>query len=147
MVIKKIEYWMLLIFKFGSWTYDESAINLQNKSSSGQVDSYIKNGEWFLKGKTVYLWLWWFYSPLFDFLSHFFKDVASYPDIVKYECCIERYPFVMFNIHLTRRTLYFVVNLIFPCILSSFMTILGFSLPPDSGEKISLGKNFRLIDR
>jgi hypothetical protein len=40
-------------FKFGSWTYDESAINLQNKSSEGQVDSYIKNGEWFLKGKLI----------------------------------------------------------------------------------------------
>ena len=36
--------------KFGSWTYDESAVTLQNKSSTGQVDSYIKNGEWFLKG-------------------------------------------------------------------------------------------------
>ena len=45
----------------------------------------------------------------------------------------------MFEIHLVRRTLYFVVNLIFPCILISFMTILGFSLPPDSGEKIGLG--------
>ena len=40
--------------KFGSWTYDESAINLQNKSSSGQVDSYIKNGEWFLKGIEIF---------------------------------------------------------------------------------------------
>ena len=36
--------------KFGSWTYDEATISLQNKSSAGQVDSYIKNGEWFLKG-------------------------------------------------------------------------------------------------
>ena len=45
----------------------------------------------------------------------------------------------MFEMHLVRRTLYFVVNLIFPCILISFMTILGFSLPPDSGEKIGLG--------
>jgi len=44
----------------------------------------------------------------------------------------------MFEIHLRRRTLYFVVNLIFPCILISFMTVLGFSLPPDSGEKIGL---------
>ena len=79
---------------------------------------------------------------------------------------MERFPFVMFEIHLRRRTLYFIVNLtliisiilnllhfclnyyiifskvnlIFPCILISFMTVLGFSLPPDSGEKIGLGK-------
>lgn len=51
------------------------------------------------------------------------------------------YAFFSFKeIHIVRRTLYFVVNLIFPCILISFMTILGFSLPPDSGEKIGLGK-------
>jgi nicotinic acetylcholine receptor len=44
----------------------------------------------------------------------------------------------MFEIHLRRRTLYFVFNLIFPCVLISFMSLLGFSLPPDSGEKIGL---------
>lgn len=46
----------------------------------------------------------------------------------------------MFEIHLVRRTMYFLVNLIFPCILISSMTVLGFSLPPDSGEKVGLGK-------
>ena len=45
----------------------------------------------------------------------------------------------MFEIHIRRRTLYFEFNLIFPCILISFMSLLGFSLPPDSGEKIGLG--------
>ena len=45
----------------------------------------------------------------------------------------------MFEIHIRRRTLYFKINLIFPCVLISFMSILGFSLPPDSGEKIGLG--------
>ena len=49
--IKKIFCEHYYLNKFGSWTYDESAINLQNKSSTGQVDSYIKNGEWFLKGE------------------------------------------------------------------------------------------------
>lgn len=39
---------------------------------------------------------------------------------------------------LRRRTLYFIFNLVFPCILISFMCILGFTLPPDSGEKIGL---------
>lgn len=44
----------------------------------------------------------------------------------------------MFIIHLRRRTLYFIINLIFPCLLISFMSVLGFLLPPDSGEKIGL---------
>ena len=67
------------------------------------------------------------------------KAVTSYSKTIVYECCVEKFPFVMFEIHIRRRTLYFVVNLIFPCILISFMTVLGFSLPPDSGEKIGLG--------
>lgn len=37
--------------KFGSWTHDEATINLKNKSNRAQLDSYIKNGEWYLEGK------------------------------------------------------------------------------------------------
>jgi nicotinic acetylcholine receptor len=44
----------------------------------------------------------------------------------------------MFEMHLRRRKLYFVLNLFFPCVLISFMSLMGFSLPPDSGEKIGL---------
>lgn len=36
--------------KFGSWTYDEATVDLKNKSDRAQLDSYIKNGEWFLEG-------------------------------------------------------------------------------------------------
>ena len=38
-----------------------------------------------------------------------------------------------------RRTLYYFSNLIVPCLLISSMAILGFTLPPDSGEKLGLG--------
>ena len=88
----------------------------------------------------------WFSHFFLHYNESFFKGVKSYYSVFKYECCVEKYPFVMFEIHIVRRTLYFVVNLIFPCILISLMTILGFSLPPDSGEKIGLGKkNKRII--
>lgn len=68
----------------------------------------------------------------------FTQDVISYSESISYECCPTKYPFVMFVINMRRRTLYFIVNLIFPCVLISFMSVLGFSLPPDSGEKIGL---------
>ena len=37
------------------------------------------------------------------------------------------------------RILRFLARLV-PCVLISFMTILGFLLPPDSGEKLTLRK-------
>lgn len=37
--------------KFGSWTYDGSSINLQLQSDSGDISSFIENGEWQLVGK------------------------------------------------------------------------------------------------
>ena len=58
---------------------------------------------------------------------------------VFYGCCPEPYPDVTFYIKLQRRSFFYVVNLIFPCILLSVMSLLVFMLPPDSGEKVSLG--------
>ena len=91
---------------------------MANKSNQVQLDSYMENGEWVL------------------------ENTSSYSESIKYECCPTKYPFVMFRLHVRRRTLYYISNLVFPCILISFMSVLGFTLPPDSGEKIGLGKLF-----
>ena len=58
---------------------------------------------------------------------------------VIYECCPEPYLDITFNIKIRRRTVYYFFNLIVPCLLIASMAILGFTLPPDSGEKLSLG--------
>lgn len=44
----------------------------------------------------------------------------------------------MFYITLRRKTLFYTVNLIIPCVGISFLSILVFYLPSDSGEKVSL---------
>ena len=58
---------------------------------------------------------------------------------VFYPCCSEPYPDVTFTIVMRRRTLYYLFNIIFPCLWLTILSLLGFWLPPDSGEKITLG--------
>ena len=58
---------------------------------------------------------------------------------MRYECCPAPYLDITFTIKIRRRTLYYFCNLIIPCILIASMAVLGFTLPPDSGEKLSLG--------
>lgn len=57
-----------------------------------------------------------------------------------YDCCKEPYPDVTFTVTMRRRTLYYGLNLLIPCVLISALALLVFLLPADSGEKISLGK-------
>lgn len=54
-----------------------------------------------------------------------------------YTCCDEPYLDITFNITMRRKTLFYTVNLIIPCMGISFLTILVFYLPSDSGEKVS----------
>ncbi len=53
-----------------------------------------------------------------------------------YTCCVEPYLDITFNITMRRKTLFYTVNLIIPCMGISFLTILTFYLPSDSGEKV-----------
>jgi hypothetical protein len=57
-----------------------------------------------------------------------------------YDCCKEPYPDVTFTVVMRRRTLYYGLNLLIPCVLISTLALLVFLLPADSGEKISLGQ-------
>lgn len=69
-----------------------------------------------------------------------FTGMPGKKNTITYACCPEPYVDVTFTIMIRRRTLYYFFNLIVPCVLISSMALLGFTLPPDSGEKLTLGK-------
>ena len=72
------------------------------------------------------------------------SDMPGKRNSIIYECCPEPYVDITFTINMRRRTLYYFFNLIVPCVLISSMALLGFTLPPDAGEKLTLG-NLQLI--
>jgi len=106
--------------KFGSWTYNGFKVDFQLQSEEGDISSYVSNGEWALLG------------------------VPATRNEVIYDCCPEPYLDITFVVRIRRRTLYYFFNLIVPCLLIASMAVLGFTLPPDSGEKLSLGVNLLL---
>ncbi|VBB33888.1 unnamed protein product, partial [Acanthocheilonema viteae] len=106
--------------KFGSWTHNGFALDLQidadDSNSTHQMDisDYVLNGEW---------------------------DLIATPavrSVKRFVCCPEPYPTIIFYMHIRRRTLYYGFNLLIPSLLISLITMLGFTLPPDAGEKITL---------
>ena len=50
------------------------------------------------------------------------------------------YSLVDIDIYLRRRTLYYTFNFIIPSLMIAILSIAGFILPPESGEKVGLRK-------
>lgn len=87
-----------------------------NNSAQVGLSNYVESGEWELVNITVV------------------RNVQYYP------CCPEEpFPDVTFYIHMRRRILYYIVNIIIPCLWLSALGVLAFILPPNSGEKVTLG--------
>lgn len=53
-----------------------------------------------------------------------------------YPCCPEPFSDITFKLTMRRKTLFYTVNLIIPCVGITFLTVLVFYLPSDSGEKV-----------
>lgn len=67
-------------------------------------------------------------------------DIMRVParrNVIKYSCCPEVYLDITYNITMRRKTLFYTINLIIPCVGISCLSILVFYLPSDSGEKVS----------
>ena len=90
-------------------------MNVFNRSHTMDLSNLVDNGEWEL------------------------IHVKVERNVIYYNCCVEPFPDVTFFIHLRRRVKYYFMNIIIPCIILSFLCISGFLLPPESGEKITLG--------
>lgn len=81
-------------------------------------------------------------GDLSDFVENVEWECHGMPAVRKvrmYGCCSDPYTEVTFTLLLKRRSSFYIFNLLLPCFLISFLAPLGFYLPADSGEKVSLG--------
>ena len=79
---------------------------------SEYTDKYATNGEWRV------------------------DKIAIKSDKQKLSCCSEAFSVVEFKIALHRKPQYFVLNLIAPSAILCFLTLLSFTIPSESGERI-----------
>uniref|UniRef100_A0A915EER4 Neurotransmitter-gated ion-channel ligand-binding domain-containing protein n=1 Tax=Ditylenchus dipsaci TaxID=166011 RepID=A0A915EER4_9BILA len=93
------------VLKFASWAYDGTKIDIRLSSNIGDQSNYMESTEWHL---------------------HFIK---AQRDSVIYSCCPEPYPFIDVQITIQRRPMFFVFNLILPCVMISGIALLGFYMP------------------
>ncbi|XP_039225684.1 neuronal acetylcholine receptor subunit alpha-10-like [Crotalus tigris] len=100
---------------FGSWTYNGNQIDLLSMQETGDLTDFVENVEWEVLG------------------------MPAQRNVITYGCCSEPYPDVTYKLVLRRRASFYVFNLLVPCVMISFLAPLGFYLPADSGEKVSLG--------
>ncbi|VDN50698.1 unnamed protein product [Dracunculus medinensis] len=107
---------------FGSWTHDNKAVDYEaNSDGENAIGSnhLLENEEWQLLGSQVEK-----------------KEV-------KYECCVNNYTLLVYKLHIRRKPLFYLVNLVAPTSFITLIAIFGFFSTPTINdireEKISLG--------
>ncbi|XGW11728.1 hypothetical protein V3C99_012870 [Haemonchus contortus] len=101
--------------KFASWSHDASEIDLGLNTDKGDLSSYMNNSEF----------------DLLDMIA--IKEVVSFPSNP-----LSKWPTIVVRIKMHRRPLFYIFNHIIPCVLISSMAVLGFLMPPETGEKINM---------
>ncbi len=99
--------------EFSNWAYTTKHITLQPESNEVDMSNYQVNGLW-----NVYK-------------SAVFKKVSLFDNNL--------YESIVYRFHLERKSKYFLFNFLAPCVVLSMVALLMFYVPPESGEKISLG--------
>ncbi|XP_053695457.1 acetylcholine receptor subunit beta-like 2 [Sabethes cyaneus] len=111
------------LMKFGSWTYNGAQVELRHLDQlpgDNLVDIGIDLSEFYL-------------SVEWDIL-----EIPASRNEEFYPCCVEPFSDITFKLAMRRKTLFYTVNLIIPCVGITFLTVLVFYLPSDSGEKVTL---------
>ncbi|XP_063360101.1 acetylcholine receptor subunit alpha-like isoform X2 [Cydia amplana] len=135
------------VMKFGSWTYDGFQVDLRHIDEARgtnvvelgvDLSEFYTSVEWDILEVPAVRYDRTYHSVVRSSLSPRANPPSCCRNEKFYTCCDEPYLDITFNITMRRKTLFYTVNLIIPCMGISFLTVLVFYLPSDSGEKVSL---------
>ncbi len=99
-----------------TWFYTADKVHLKKSMDTFGLETYLRHGEWTVV-KT---------------------EVTSEEKIYGYYEN-EAFPEVYFKINLRRKYTFYFLYILLPCLMLSFVLLMVFLLPAESGEKVSLG--------
>ncbi|XP_064629771.1 neuronal acetylcholine receptor subunit alpha-7-like [Lineus longissimus] len=102
---------------FGSWSFDGNRLDLENFGKDYTIDlaDFAPHDEW-------------------DII----RNTGARSDKF-YACCEEPYPEITYNITISRKSSYYSQIFIGPAVVMTLLIPFIFLLPPESGEKVTLG--------
>ncbi|CAJ0963491.1 unnamed protein product, partial [Mesorhabditis belari] len=104
---------------FSSWTYDQKGIDYFPYSERIGTSNYLENEGWYIMSTKIVR-----------------KEV-------KYSCCPNKYTLLELTLHLRRKPLFYLVNLIIPTSIITLIALVGFFTTSSASgtreEKVSLG--------
>ncbi|XP_033632820.1 acetylcholine receptor subunit alpha-like 1 [Asterias rubens] len=102
---------------FLSWVYDSAKMNLSRFDNDDDSYNHLFsiNGVWSL------------------------QKVESSQESIYYMCCEAPFSRVVYRLTLKRGSMFYVFSMIIPSVILTTISLLVFCMPPESGEKISLG--------
>lgn len=102
--------------KFGSWTFSADLLQLGYLKGLKMIDlnDYVYSGTW---------------------------DLINCPSEIVTENSTDGEPpreYIIYTLYIRRKTLFYTINLVMPCVLLALLSIIVFYLPSDCGEKMTL---------
>ncbi|XP_035665568.1 neuronal acetylcholine receptor subunit alpha-10-like [Branchiostoma floridae] len=98
--------------EFASWIYNGEELDVTVRSDDIDVSAYQESDQYAL------------------------ISAMATRNVTIYKCCPHQYPSVVVTLRLKRLHLFYLVNMVVPCIDLLILNIVAFFIPPDTGERL-----------
>ncbi|CAD5120185.1 DgyrCDS8758 [Dimorphilus gyrociliatus] len=99
-----------------TWHYNSEKLQFNISKHEFGLETYLQHGEW-----------------------EVYKTLVRYENVEYKYYQDEQFPEVFFSIFIRRKYTFYFMYILLPCIMLSFVLLMTFLLPADSGEKVNLG--------